>query len=589
MSHKTELSSFALYRRLLRYLMPYWKVFLVSLMAMTVAAATEPVMAKMIQPLIDDVFVRKDPLYMVLVPLAIVGVFLLRGLTSFVNEYSTSWLTGHLVQTLREEMFAKLVRLPVNYYDDHPSGRLMSRIAFDVGQVTEAGFNIITVTVKDGITVIGLLGLLFYTDWQLTLICLAVLPIVAFSVRLVSRRLRGLARKNQQNLANLTQVLGESIDCQRVVKVYGGEDYEARRFHEAAQSIRHNAIKQTSTSSASTGITQLIIACALALILYFAALRSQHGGFTAGGFMSFFVAMLGLFAPVKRITSVSQALQKGLAAAESVFGFLDEASEPDHGTRRLQGTRGELAFRGVSFRYPSAERRALSQIDFTVRPGETVALVGSSGSGKTTLVSLIPRFYEPGEGQILLDGVPLPDYTLASLRAHIAMVSQDVVLFNDSVAANIAYGRSGEVSREEVIEAARAANALEFIEAMPEGFDTLIGENGVRLSGGQRQRLAIARALLKNAPILILDEATSALDTQSERLVQAALDNLMKNRTTIVIAHRLSTIENADRIVVMHQGEIAEVGTHGELIAHDGLYANLHRLQFKEPQEARHD
>ncbi|MGL6070465.1 lipid A export permease/ATP-binding protein MsbA, partial [Craterilacuibacter sp.] len=537
------------------------------------------------KPLIDGGFVDRDSSAIIWTPLAIVGLFVLRGVTSFINEYSSSWLSGHLVQSLRQEMFARMMRLPVNYYDNHQSGSILSRITFDVNQVSEAGFNVITVTIKDGVTVIGLLGLLLYTDWKLTLICLAVMPVVTLCVRFVSRRLRGLSRKNQQDMAQLTQVLSESIDCQRVVKVYGGESYEAGRFGLAAEAIRHNLVKERATSAASTAVTQLLIACALAVILYYAGLQAQAGNFSAGDFMSFLTAMLMLFAPIKRITSISQTVQKGLAAAESVFSFLDEHSEPDHGKKCLQAPKGALSFRKLSFQYPGAEREALSAIDLDVHAGETIALVGSSGSGKTTLASLIPRFYEPTSGHILLDGIALTEISMASLRAHIALVSQDVVLFNDTVAANIAYGRFGETSIDEIREAARAANALEFIEAMPQGFDTVVGENGTRLSGGQRQRLAIARAILKNAPILILDEATSALDTQSERLVQAALENLMKNRTTLVVAHRLSTIENADRIVVMHQGRIAEIGQHAELIKQAGLYHNLHRLQYQAGHE----
>ncbi|MDC7698998.1 lipid A export permease/ATP-binding protein MsbA [Vogesella indigofera] len=580
MNQENAISSFALYKRVLRYLRPYWKVFVVSILSMSIAAATEPAFARLMKPLIDGGFVNKDGSSLIWAPLAIVGLFLVRGVTSYINEYSTTWLTGQLVQALREEMFTKLTKLPVDYYDNHPSGRIMSRIAYDVNLVTEAGFNVITVTVKDGITVLGLVSLLLYTDWQLTLICLAVLPIVTVCVRVVGKRLRGLSRQNQQNVAQLTQILGEAIDCHRVVKVYGGEQYESERFHRAAESIRHNIVKQSATSSANTGVTQLFIACALALILYFAAMRAHSGDFTAGDFMSFLTAMLMLFAPVKRITSISQSLQKGLAAAESVFNFLDQPTEIDAGKNVLANVQGEIVFENVSFNYSGAERSALKDVNLTIKPGETVALVGSSGSGKTTLVSLIPRFYEPSLGSVLLDGLPLNSISIVSLRENIALVSQDVVLFNDTVMANIAYGKTGSVSEQEVIEAARAANALDFIENMPQGFKTMIGENGTKLSGGQRQRLAIARALLKNAPVLILDEATSALDTQSERLVQSALENLMKNRTTIVIAHRLSTIESADRIVVMSQGSIIEVGTHAELLASAGQYALLHQIQF---------
>ena len=581
MTAKSQVSSWALYKRLLGYLAPQWKIFSLALVSMILAAATEPAFAYLMKPLIDQGFVGKSAEAMYQLPLMIIGLFVIRGVASYVNEYLTSRLSMDLVLRLRCEMFGRMTQLPSSYYANNNSGRIMSRIGYDADNIAQAGFNVITVVVKDSVILIGLFAQLLWLDWQLTLVCLGVMPMVALVIRVVSKRLRRLSSHSQEMVGQMNQVVSEAVEGNRVIKVYQGESYENARFAGTAGELARTNVKQTATSAANTAVTQFLIAFALAIIIFFAMQRAQRNDFTAGSFMAFMTAMLMLLPSVKRITSVTQLLQRGLAAAESVFSFLDQLPEPDHGTKHLATVRGELSFQQLNFAYPGAERKALADINLHIPAGKTVALVGSSGSGKTTLANLVPRFYLPDSGEIQLDGVPLNELTLAGLRENLALVSQDVVLFNDTVAANIAYGRR-DVSQEQILEAARAANALEFIEAMPDGFATLIGENGARLSGGQRQRLAIARAVLKNAPILILDEATSALDTQSERLVQGALDNLMKNRTTLVIAHRLSTIENADCIVVMQQGSIVEQGTHQELLAAAGVYANLHSMQFKE-------
>ncbi|MDR0587850.1 MAG: lipid A export permease/ATP-binding protein MsbA [Burkholderiales bacterium] len=580
MTTEHELKSATLYRRLWHYLRRYLGVFCISLTAMALAAATEPLFVTLMKPLLDEAFVNKNLDTMLWMAPAILGLFLLRGVMSIINEYTSSWLTGHLVQTLRQELFARLIRLPVSYYENNTLGRMISRITSDVNQITDAGFNVITVTVRDGVVIVGLFGVLLLTDWQLTLICFTVFPAVVLCIQYVRNRMRRLSRESQKQMGQLQQILHESIVCQRVVKIFNGAPFEEQRFARCAKDIRHNNIKQNVTRSVSTALTQFIIAIALCAVLYFAVMRASQNAITAGDFVKFVMGMLMIFAPMKRITNISQSLQRGLAAAESVFSFLDEHQEPDTGTHVLKSNAITLAFDRVSFRYPNAPQDALQEISLTVNAGETLALVGQSGSGKTTLVGLIPRFHLPSSGNIYINDIPIGEITLASLRDHIALVSQDVVLFNDTIAANIAYGTAASVTPDAIENAARAANALEFIDALPERFDTLIGENGVRLSGGQRQRLAIARALLKNAPILILDEATSALDTQSERSVQSALDHLMKNRTTIVIAHRLSTIENADKIAVMREGELVEFGTHQDLLQKNGVYATLHRLQF---------
>lgn len=578
-------SSWELYKRLFGYLKSYWKVFSVAIVSMLLVAVTMPAFGYLLKPLINEGFVDKNMQKMTWMPLAIVGLFLVRGIFNFINEYCTTYLSSHLVQRMRGEMFVKLMRLPSNYFSSNGSGRIMSRVLNDAGQITDAGFNVITVLAKDGVSVIGLLGLLFYLDWKLTLITFAILPVVAFSVRLVSRRLRNLSLHNQRFLGQMMQVLNESIDGARVIKVYGGQKYETNRFNHVSDNVRRNNVKQSAASSIGTGFTQLMASVALAIIVYTAASQARSSDFSAGDFMAFLSSMIMMFDPIKRMTGIMQSLQRGLAAAESVFSFLDEAEETDGGVQTLNNRPGDIEFRQVVHRYPEAERNSLNGVNLIVPQGQVVALVGASGCGKTTLANMLPRFFNPTEGQVLIGGTDIREYTLESLREQMALVSQDVVLFNGSVASNIAYGQMNKVSEADIVQAAKAANAWEFIKAMPQGLQTEIGENGLKLSGGQRQRLAIARALLKNAPILILDEATSALDNESERLVQAALENLMVNRTTIVIAHRLSTIEKADNIVVMHEGRVVEQGTHTELLAKGGRYADLHSLQFDETSE----
>lgn len=603
------MNSRLLYLRLLRQFRPYAWIAAATLTAVGVASATDVLLIRQLQNVVDalapassltrnagpatgllgamqellGVLLPQDPKRAALwtIPAIIVSLAVVRMLASFAGEYGAAWLSSRVQANLRETMFARILRLPNRYFDGTSTGTTLSRVAFDAAQVAQAGLNVINVAVRDSVATVGYLISLFSIDWQLAVFCLGLLPLVALIVTFAGRRMRHLSQSAQHAMGELTNVLDESISGQRVVKIFGGQQYEQRRFDRVVKLNRQLAVKHASTAAMNSAAIMLLVGITLSSVIYFALLRAQAGALSPGAFVAFMGSLMAMQSPIKNLTKINEPMQRGLAAAESVFNLIDTASEPDRGERAIERAAGRLALEQVSFHYrpDDAEARpALDGVSLAIAAGETVALVGSSGSGKTTLAGLLPRFYDVSGGRITLDGVDLRDYKLDALRRQIALVSQDVVLFNDSLAANIAYGDPAP-SRERIEAAARAAHAHEFIMRQPQGYQTPVGENGLRLSGGQRQRLAIARALYKDAPILILDEATSALDTESERLVQAALEVLMQGRTTVVIAHRLSTIENADRIVVMDAGRIAEMGTHDALLARGGLYARLYQTQ----------
>jgi len=569
-----------IYLRLLGYVRPYRRVFAFAILGMALTAMTEPLFPAIMKKLLDSGFVASNSDDLYLLPLAMVTIFVVRGILTYFTSYSLAWVTNRLVMDLRQQMFGRLLGLPTRYFDDQSAGALISKVTYDVGNVTAAATNVLTALVRDSLTILGLLGFMLYYNWKLTLIALAVGPLIIGVVKVFGKRLRAASRRGYSAMGLIAHILEESVGAHKVVKVFGGQRYEAKRFADSSNEFRKAAMRESMAASATVPLTQVAAATALSIIIYVALLQSSQSHITVGGFVSFVTAMLLLLAPVKRLTEVNAPLQRGLAAAESIFSLLDQAPEDDRGTQTLTRAGGEIVFEAVSFSYDQALTPALQDVCLDIRSGQTVALVGPSGSGKSTLAALIPRFYSPASGRILIDGEDIQNLTLESLRRNIALVSQEVVLFNDTVAANIAYGASAGASEAEIIAAAKAANAWEFICQMPQGLATTVGENGVKLSGGQRQRLAIARAFLKNAPILILDEATSALDSESERQIQTALDTLMLGRTTLVIAHRLSTIEGANRIVVLVHGQVAEVGRHAELLAQAGTYSRLYALQF---------
>ena len=574
----------AVYLRLLRYTRPYWQMFALALVCMVLFAATDVTVARLIKPLTDGSFIQHDPATIRWMPWAILGVFLLRGGAGFGSAYGMAWVGQNVVMTLRNEVFAHLLKVPVSHHDRNRIADLQTKLTYHASQVADTATGVLTSVVRDGLSAVGLIGLMFYTSWKLTLFILLIAPVLSTSFTWVNRRFRVLSVRIQDSMGGITHSADEAITGRRMVKIYGGEALVMGAFSRVNNYLRRQSVKLTAAGAASNGVMELIAAVGVAALVYLATLPSMRSTMTPGTFVSFVGAMLLLRQPLNAMTDLSQRLQRGLVAGADLFAFLDTPTEDDNGTRDLLRTQGAIEFRDVGYAYEDTAGMALNGVDLEIPAGTRVALVGKSGSGKSTLMSLIPRFYDPQQGSVRLDGFDLREYRLKDLRRQIALVDQNVVLFNASIAENIAYGIEPMPEEAKIVEAARLANAWTFIERMPQGIHTQVGQDGVLLSGGERQRITIARALLKNAPILLLDEATSALDTESERLIQDALDRLVVGRTTLVIAHRLSTVQSADLIVVMDGGRIVERGSHADLLARDGAYAALHRLQFREQQ-----
>lgn len=576
-------SSIQTYLRLLNYVKPHWKIFAFGVVGMVTLAATEAGIPALLKPVLDGTFVDKNPVYLTWAPASLIALFLIRGLATIASNAAFAAISTRMMHKMREEMFSRLLVLSADFYDNQSIGNIVSKFTYDVSQISKAGVQLLNTLIRDSLTVVALLAYIFWLDWQLSLFALILVPTVAAVAKYIGRRQRRLSKGLQESFGDMTHVVDESIRGQKVVKIYGGQEYEFSRFDAVAKHLRHRDFKLHLSAKLGVPIVEFIGAIIMASVIYIGTARAEESQLTVGGFVAFFAALGLLFSPVKRLTQLTHPLQTGLAAADSVFGLIDELPEADNGDKKIDQAEGRIVFENVSFQYPNAERNAIDSVDLTVEPQNMLALVGPSGSGKTTLVSLVPRLHELSSGRILIDGTDIRKLSLGQLRNQIALVSQDVVLFNDTVAANIAYGQAIDTGR--IHEAARNANALEFIEDLPDGFDTLVGENGTRLSGGQRQRIAIARALYKDAPILILDEATSALDSESEQLVQEALQNLEAGRTTLVIAHRLSTVKYANKIVVMKNGAITESGSHQALMDKSGLYKHLYDTQFNDQHE----
>ncbi len=567
------------YLRLLAYARPHWPMFLLGVLGMVLFASVDTGFAILVKKFLDGAFVERDPRMLLYVPAGIIVLFLVRGVGDYLSVYAPGWVGRQVIKSIRHDLFARFLQLPVSFFDRNGVAQLLSRLTYNIELVAEAATTAITFIIRDTLTVAGLMAYLFYLNWKLTLFALAVAPVIVGLIRLTSRLFRRYSARIQASMGDVTRVAKESLESQRMIKVFNAEERQLEAFEGVNENNRASYMKLITVKAVSNPVVQMIAAIGLSAVMYVAIRDVLHEGLTIGEFTSFLTALLLVTAPLRRLVSVVGPLQQGIAAGQSVFEVLDQAAEDRGGDIALDRARGEIEYRDVSFTYDADKGQVLASISFRVSPGETVAIVGRSGSGKSTLVSLLPRFHDPDSGVVLIDGVDIRRYRLTDLRNQLALVSQDVVLVDDSIRNNIAFSAPG-ADDATVQRAARAAHVLEFAGELPDGLETPVGERGALLSGGQRQRVAIARAILKDAPILILDEATSALDAESEHLVQTALAELLRGRTTLVIAHRLSTIERADRILVMDEGRIVESGTHAALLAAGGVYAALHRMQF---------
>ncbi|EJK8623501.1 TPA: lipid A ABC transporter ATP-binding protein/permease MsbA [Morganella morganii] len=575
-----DISTRQTFRRLWPTIAPFKTGIIVAAIALVINAGGDAFMLSLLKPLLDEGFGTADNDFLRIMPLIILGLMLLRGISSFVSGYCLSWVSGKVVMTMRRNLFRHMMGMPVSFFDQQSTGTLLSRITYDSEQVASSSSGALVTVVREGAYIIALFSLMFYNSWQLSLILIVIAPIVAFVIRKVSVRFREISKNMQSGMGQVSASAEQMLKGHKEVLIFGGQKVENDRFDKVSNHMRRQGMKLVTASSIADPIIQIIASFALAFVLFAASFPEIKEALSAGSITVVFSSMIALMRPLKSLTNVNAQFQRGMAACQTLFVLLDMEQEKDTGTKVLKDAKGDVAFENVTFRYQGKENPALKNVSFTIPSGKTVALVGRSGSGKSTIANLITRFYEIESGHITIDGNDIRDYTLASLRSQVALVSQNVHLFNDTVANNIAYATEGKYTREQIEKAAEMAYAMDFINKMEKGLDTEIGENGVLLSGGQRQRIAIARALLRDAPILILDEATSALDTESERAIQAALDELQKNRTCLVIAHRLSTIEKADEILVVQDGEVQERGTHDELVKQPGIYAQLYNMQF---------